>query len=111
MAHHDDVTAAFVAEARETLGLCARKIVHCLRQLSDEDLNWRPFAGANSIANVVTALPRTVATLLGGAVASLTHGYRVGFALSAVLALISLLLTLRVTEPRIKVERPLPPGP
>ncbi|MEO7716576.1 MAG: MFS transporter [Capsulimonas sp.] len=64
-----------------------------------------------SIANVVTALPRTVATLLGGAVASFTHGYRVGFALSAVLALVSLLLTLRVTEPRIKVERPLPPGP
>ncbi|BDI28753.1 hypothetical protein CCAX7_008040 [Capsulimonas corticalis] len=64
-----------------------------------------------SIANIMTALPRTVATLLGGAVASATHGYRVGFALSAILALISLLLTLRVTEPRIKVERPLPPGP
>ena len=56
MTHHDDVTAAFVAEARETLGLCSRKIVHCLRQLSDEDVNWRPFAGANSIANVVTHL-------------------------------------------------------
>ena len=54
--NHDDVTAAFVAEARETLGLCSRKIVHCLRQLSDEDVNWRPFAGANSIANVVTHL-------------------------------------------------------
>jgi uncharacterized damage-inducible protein DinB len=56
MTLHDDVTAAFVAEARETLGLCSRKIVHCLRQLSDEDVNWRPFAGANSIANVVTHL-------------------------------------------------------
>jgi hypothetical protein len=53
---HGDVTAAFVAEARDTLGLCARKIVHCLGQMSEEDVNWRPFAGANSVANVVVHL-------------------------------------------------------
>jgi hypothetical protein len=51
-----DVTAAFLHEARETLGLCSRKIVHCLGQLSDEDVNWRPFAGANSVANIVAHL-------------------------------------------------------
>jgi hypothetical protein len=56
MTQHDDVTAAFVAEARKTLGRCARKIEHCLGQLSDEDVNWRPFAEANSIANIVTHL-------------------------------------------------------
>ena len=50
------VSAEFLSEARETLGLCTRKIVHCLRQLSDDDVNWRPFAGANSIANIVTHL-------------------------------------------------------
>jgi uncharacterized damage-inducible protein DinB len=51
-----DVTAAFLHEARDTLGLCSRKIVHCLRQSSDEDVNWRPFAGANSVANIVVHL-------------------------------------------------------
>ena len=50
------MSAEFLSEARETLGLCSRKIVHCLRQLSDDDVNWRPFAGANSIANIVTHL-------------------------------------------------------
>lgn len=51
-----EVTQAFLAEARDTLRLCGRKIVHCLGQLSDEDVNWRPFAEANSIANIVTHL-------------------------------------------------------
>jgi uncharacterized damage-inducible protein DinB len=46
----------FVAEARKTLATMHGKIVHCLGQLSDEDLNWRPFAGANSIGNIVTHL-------------------------------------------------------
>jgi hypothetical protein len=52
----NDVSAAFLHEARKTLGLCTGKIVHCLRQLSDDDVNWRPFPGANSIANIVTHL-------------------------------------------------------
>jgi hypothetical protein len=54
--NHPDVTTAFLAESRETLRRCTGKIVHCLRQLSDEDVNWRPFAEANSIANIVTHL-------------------------------------------------------
>lgn len=56
MSNAPDVTAAFLFEARDTLGLCSRKIVHCLRQLSDTDVNWRPFAGANSVANIVAHL-------------------------------------------------------
>ncbi|HEY7115759.1 MAG TPA: DUF1572 family protein [Tepidisphaeraceae bacterium] len=51
-----DLTTAFLTESRNTLGLCSRKIVHCLRQLTDDDVNWRPFTGANSIANIVTHL-------------------------------------------------------
>ncbi len=52
----EDVALAFAAEARKVLRNMHGKIVHCLGQLSDEDLNWRPFAGANSIGNIVTHL-------------------------------------------------------
>lgn len=51
-----DVTAAFLDEIRKTLRRCGGKITHCLGQLSEEDVNWRPFAEANSIANIVTHL-------------------------------------------------------
>jgi len=51
-----EISDRFVAEARKTLSTMHGKIVHCLGQLSDEDLNWRPFAGANSIGNIVTHL-------------------------------------------------------
>jgi uncharacterized damage-inducible protein DinB len=33
-----------------------RKIEHCMNQLSDDQLNWRPFELQNSIANVVLHL-------------------------------------------------------
>ena len=55
-AHTDDVTAAFLAEARKTLRRNAEKILHCLGQLSDAEVNWRPFPEANSIANIVSHL-------------------------------------------------------
>jgi hypothetical protein len=51
-----NVTQAFVEEARATLRRMHGKIAHCLGQLSDDDVNWRPFAGANSIANMVVHL-------------------------------------------------------
>jgi uncharacterized damage-inducible protein DinB len=56
MSNDRDVTAAFIQQARETLRRCTGKITHCLGQLSDEDVNWRPFEGANSVANIVTHL-------------------------------------------------------
>jgi len=51
-----DITFRFIAETRKTLETMRGKIVHCLRQLSDEDINSRAFEGANSIANLVTHL-------------------------------------------------------
>src|SRR3954468_13024655 len=50
------INDCFVAEARKTLRRMHGKIVHCVGQLSDDDLNWRAFAGANSIGNIVTHL-------------------------------------------------------
>src|SRR4051812_19481066 len=73
MADAQDITAAFVDEARATLRRMHGKIVHCLGQLSDEDVNWRPFEGANSIANVVVHLcgnvGQWVVAAVGGGVA------------------------------------------
>lgn len=67
MADVKDVTAAFVEEIRKTLRRCGNKITHCLGQLSDEDVNWRPFAEANSIANIVTHLCGNVGQwIIGG---------------------------------------------
>ena len=75
MSHSDnDVTAAFLHEARKTLRRCSGKIIHCLQQLSDDDVNWRPFPEANSVANIVTHLCGNVGqwiiTAVGGAPAN-----------------------------------------
>jgi len=51
-----DITARFIAETRKTLETMRGKIVHCLNQLLDEDINSRAFEGANSIANLVIHL-------------------------------------------------------
>jgi hypothetical protein len=56
MADAAQVTEAFLVEARKTLETMHEKIVHCLNQLTDDDVNWRAFDGSNSIANVVTHL-------------------------------------------------------
>jgi hypothetical protein len=50
------IGTAFIIEARKTLRRNVEKIVHCLEQLADDDINFRPFAGANSIGNIVTHL-------------------------------------------------------
>ena len=65
------VTAAFLAESRKTLETMHEKVAHCLNQLSDDDVNWRPFPGSNSIANIVTHLcgnvGQWITTGVGGA--------------------------------------------
>ena len=32
------------------------KIVHCLNQLSDDQINWRPFEQQNTLANIILHL-------------------------------------------------------
>ena len=56
-----------------------------------------------AIYNAVTALPRAAAPLLGGLLADHAGGYRSVFLLSAVLAVLALLLTLRTSDPRLKL--------
>jgi hypothetical protein len=56
----DSVGAAFIAEARQSLDSALAKIRHCLEQLSEEDVQWRPFESANSIQNIILHLSGNV---------------------------------------------------
>jgi hypothetical protein len=52
----DSVGQAFLTENRQALAGALRKIVHCLDQLMDEDLWWRPHESHNSIQNIILHL-------------------------------------------------------
>jgi hypothetical protein len=52
----DAVSQAFVAAAREVLAEGMVKVEHCVDQLDDESLWWRPSAGRNSVANLMLHL-------------------------------------------------------
>jgi len=47
---------AFISESRLALEHSMHKIAHCLDQLSDEDLWWRPHESHNSIQNIMLHL-------------------------------------------------------
>src|SRR5579884_451142 len=55
-ASYADVTAAFVAESRHNLMDSQTRLEHCLNQLTDEELWWRPTPEMNSIANLILHL-------------------------------------------------------
>ena len=50
------VGRAYLAEARRTLSACHERIKHCVGQLDDGQVWWRPVESMNSIANVVLHL-------------------------------------------------------
>jgi uncharacterized damage-inducible protein DinB len=53
---NEDVAEAFAATAREELAKAATVIQHCLEQLTDEQIAWRPTESLNSIGNLVLHL-------------------------------------------------------
>lgn len=52
----ESIGAAYLIEARAALNSALGKITHCLDQLDDEDLNWRPQESHNSIQTIVLHL-------------------------------------------------------
>src|SRR5271155_1245304 len=50
------VGQAYMAASRHRLAECVKKIKHCLAQLRDEQVWWRPHDSMNSIANIVLHL-------------------------------------------------------
>jgi uncharacterized damage-inducible protein DinB len=63
-----EVTRVFLAEARRELADCRRKIQHCVDQLSDEQLWWRPNESSNSIANLLLHLAGNIGQRIGSVV-------------------------------------------
>jgi len=51
-----NVGAAYIAESRKRLAACKERIYHCVNQLTDEQLWWRPKPEMNSIANLLLHL-------------------------------------------------------
>jgi hypothetical protein len=52
-AHIEDLARMYVAEWQYWLATNVGKIKHCLEQLNDEQIWWRPRDSINSIANLV----------------------------------------------------------
>jgi hypothetical protein len=52
----DAIVRRYVAAARYRLDDSLAQIEHCLEQLSDDDLHWRPFEGHNSVSNIILHL-------------------------------------------------------
>ena len=52
----DSIAQAYTVEAREQLAKAAKVIHHCLGQLSDQRLAWRPQESMNSVGNLVLHL-------------------------------------------------------
>jgi hypothetical protein len=50
------VGRAYLAAARKRLAACHEKLVHCLTQLEDHQVWWRPQDSLNSIGNVILHL-------------------------------------------------------
>jgi uncharacterized damage-inducible protein DinB len=63
----------YIEEARRRLTACHERISHCLNQLNDAQIWWRPTESMNSIANVVLHLcgnlEQWILAGVGGAVA------------------------------------------
>lgn len=52
----DQPGALFIREVRNTLSFQSRRILHCLSQLDDEDLLWRPDPSHNSVQTLILHL-------------------------------------------------------
>jgi hypothetical protein len=50
------VTDSLLKELRHVFAAAHGKITHCVDQLNDDQLNWRPFESQNSIANIILHL-------------------------------------------------------
>ena len=53
---HTDVTAGFLADACRELQSNTERIAHCLHQLSEADVWWRPHESMNAIGNLILHL-------------------------------------------------------
>src|SRR5207253_3569392 len=50
------IAHAYIAAGRRRFASCVERIKHCLGQLDDDQLWWRPHDSQNSIANIILHL-------------------------------------------------------
>ncbi len=67
---YSDVTQGFVAEASHVFRASLQRIEHCVNQLSDQQLWWRPRPDMNSIANLMLHLSGNVGQWVVASVAN-----------------------------------------
>jgi hypothetical protein len=63
-----DAVESFLAESCALLGECVGRIDHCLGQLSDQQVWWRPHESTNSVGNLVLHLCGNLDQRVGSAV-------------------------------------------
>jgi hypothetical protein len=73
MASSEQLGIEFLTEARREMADCHRKIEHCIGQLTDEQLWWRPNEATNSIANLLLHLAGNVGQRIGSVVGGQPH--------------------------------------
>jgi hypothetical protein len=56
MSTPNPISAEFLAVARKSLHHSLTKITHCLNQLDDSHMAWRPFEAQNSLTNIILHL-------------------------------------------------------
>ncbi|OAI52914.1 hypothetical protein AYO44_04500 [Planctomycetaceae bacterium SCGC AG-212-F19] len=56
MLKENSVGQVYLAASRRRLAVCVKMIKHCLAQLSEAQVGWRPHDSMNSIANIVLHL-------------------------------------------------------
>lgn len=62
---------AFLDEMKASLDTSFDRIRHCILQLPEAELNWRPFAGHNGIANIILHLCGNLRQWIGHGVGNL----------------------------------------
>jgi hypothetical protein len=67
----DGVGLASLEEARQGFASCLEKVRHCLAQLEDAQVWWRPREGMNSIGNLLLHLAGNVGQRIGSVVGGL----------------------------------------
>src|SRR3954470_17249405 len=73
MTNSEQLGVEFLNEARREMDDCPRKIEHCLEQLTDEQLWWRPNEATNSIANLLLHLAGNVGQRIGSVIGGQPH--------------------------------------
>lgn len=68
MTNSQQLGTEFVREARREMADCHRKIEHCVEQLTDQQLWWRPNEATNSIANLLLHLAGNVGQRIGSVI-------------------------------------------